>query len=163
MDSVRRRLDPRRSSLSVASAFLCGSGLHVADQAANFRAGPIPILVTAPLVATLTYVHLRPETGPKRAAVLLGWGFVGSGAAVVGYALYALSTRLPRPMTDAEMMAYDFGLFLWFVASLTAAYAVAARASDRSLRAWVAVLSGPFLQLAWILVTALSIAAGLYG
>lgn len=160
--SLVRRFDPRHSSLPVIVGFLCGLGFHVLEQVLYVRAGPVPILATAPLIAVLAYVHRRPNTGIRRGIVLLGWGFVGSGVALLGVIFYALSFELPRSMTEPEMIVYDLGLFLWFVGSLTAAYAVAARVNDRTRHLATVVLLGPVLQLGWILLVTLFVYSGLY-
>lgn len=155
MGTIRQRLDPRYSPSSALLSFSGGLGIHVLDQALHFRAGPVPILVTAPLVAVLTYLHLRPETGKRRMAIFVGWGFVGTGLALLGFVLHALSFELPRAMTEPELIVYDLGLFLWFVLSLTVAYSLAARANGRDRREVAAILSGPVLQLGGILLLSL--------
>lgn len=88
--------------------------------------------MTAPLIAVFTYVHLRPNIGVRRVIALIRWGFVGSGVALLGVVFRALIFELLRAMTESEMIVYDLGLFLWFVFSLTAAYAVAARMNGRT-------------------------------
>lgn len=160
MSIVRDRLNPRYSMFPAMLA-ISGGLLHGIDQLLYFRAGPIPILVTAPVVAVLTYLRMRPETGYRRLRGLLVWGLLGSGFAVLGVYLLASSHQLPRPMTEPEMVLYDFGLFLWFVLALTGAYGVAAR-TDRTLPATAAILAGPALQLAWTLFGLLIVESGLY-
>jgi hypothetical protein len=162
MSSLSRRFDPRRSSLPAAVGFLFGLGGHVLDQALYVRAGPVPILVTAPLVAVLTYVHLLPKTGLRRIGLLLVWGFVGSGIALLGVVFHALTSELPRAMTEMEMILYDLGLFLWFVLTLTASHALAARVNERPRYAAAALLAGPLLQVGWVLIVIALIESGAY-
>jgi len=57
---------------------------------------------------------------------------------------------------------YDLALFLWFVASLTAMYGVAARADGRPARATAAVFLAPVVQVAWVGFVRLVVATGLY-
>jgi len=156
-----RRPDPRHAPRPVVLAAAAGLVLHGIDQALGFRAGPVPVLVTAPAVAALAYRRVRPETTGRRLGLLLGWGIVGSGLAILGVFVLGTSYRLPRPMTDAELVAYDLGLFVWFVLSLTAAYALAARTPDRTRRA-LAVAAGPVAQVAWLPLVALAFEVGRY-
>lgn len=137
--------------------------VHIVDQALHFRAGPIPILVTAPTVAVFAYGYARPDTIVRRLLALAGWCVVGSGLALLGMYLHAVSYRLPRPMTEPEMALYDLGLFCWFVASLTGIYVLAARRGDQNRRALVAIASAPLLQLAWILAVVVLVEGGRYG
>jgi riboflavin transporter FmnP len=133
---------------------------HAIEQAVNVRAGPVSVLLTAPVVATLVYLRYRDAT--RRALLaLLAWGVLGTGAAVVVVAIWSIGYYLPRPLTDLEMLGYDFGLFLWFVLTLGAAYAIAARTGGR--RAVVALLAGPVAQGAFALLVTLLVEAGLYG
>lgn len=150
--SDRSRLDPRVSSLPVLVAFLVGVFVHAVDQLLHFRAGPGPVLLTAPVVSVLAYVRLRPETDSRWLLVLLCWGALGSGLAILGVYLVATAYRLPRPMTDPEMVLYDLGLFLWFVLALAGASAFAARDAGGRSRGLAALSSGPVLQFGWILV-----------
>lgn len=145
----RGRLDSR---LPVALAFVGGLVVHVVDQLLQFRSGPIPVLLVAPVVAVLAYRHVRPETPPRRFVLLLCWGVVGSGLAVLGVFVVATSYRLPRPLTGPETVLYDLGLFLWFVLSLTGTYAAVARRVDRHRYALAGVLAGPLVQFSWILL-----------
>lgn len=138
---------------------LVGLLLHAMDQAISFRAGPVPILVTAPIVATLIYLFVR-KTSAWRTLGLLAWGVVGSGLGVLGVYLVAGSYRLPRALTNWEMMVYDFGMFLWFVLALAAVYGVAASLSRR--KAVVVLLSGPVVQATFALVLILLVEVGLY-
>jgi len=69
---------------------------------------------------------------------------------------------LPRAMTGTEMVVYDLGLFLWFVASLTAMYEVAAHADGRPARATGVVFLAPVVQVAWVGVVRLVVETGLY-
>lgn len=156
------RFDPRESRLLVVLAFLGGTLVHGVDQLLHFRAGPIPVLVTAPTVAVLTYLYMRSETRLGRLVALLGGGFVGTGLAVLGVYVVASSYRLPRPMTDPELVLYDFGLFLWFVLSLAGVYAVVARRTDQVRYGLTAVLFGPLLQFTWILLFVVLVEAGRY-
>lgn len=141
-------------------AFLVGLGLHAVDQAVAFRAGPVPALVTAPVVATLVYRSTARVT-TRRLAGLVTWGLVGSGAAVVAVYLTGVSYVLPRPLTGLEQVLYDAGLFLWFVLALTAAYAVAARTGGR--RAVLAVACGPLVQAAFALLPVVLVAVARAG
>lgn len=161
MHPVFQYLDPRQSVFPVPLAFIIGLALHFVDQALNFRAGPVPIAIAAPLVAVFTYIYLQPNTWPRRFAVVSVWAVFGTGIALVGHALHSLSYRLPRPLTEPEMLLFDLGTFLWFVFALTIAYAVAARTNDET-RAWIAIAAGPLLQLLWTLSFRLLVAAGLY-
>lgn len=157
----KNRLDPRRSLIPVIVAVLLGLGLHAVDQTLYFRAGPVPILLTAPVVATLGYLYREPATGMVRLIALLAWGGIGSGLGVLGVYLVAVSYELPRPLTSSEMLLFDLGMFLWFVLALTAAYAVAARADG--MRAYVALLLGPLLQAAYGLLLVVLVTIGVYG
>lgn len=156
----RDRLSPKRSILPVVLAFLGGLLVHVVDQGLNFRAGPVPVLVTAPVVAVLGYVRVRPDVTTRRLAVLTGWGFVGSGVALLGVYVFATSYQLPRPMTDPELVLYDLGLFCWFVLALTGAYVLAARTIDRY--AWAAISAGPLAQFSWMPAVVFAIEVGQY-
>lgn len=151
----------RREALLPVLTFFVGLSLHGIDQTLHFRAGPIPALVTAPLVAGLTYRYLQPDTTNRRLVVVLGWGIIGSVLSLLGVYLHATSYQLPRAMTEPEMVLYDLGLFLWFVVSLSSAYALGARFAGQ--RRFVAILSGPLLQAAWVLVIVFVVEVGLYG
>lgn len=151
----------RREALLPVLTFLVGLSLHGIDQTLHFRAGPIPALVTAPLVAGLTYRYFQPDTTIRRLVVVVGWGAVGSGLSLLGVYLHATSYQLPRAMTELEMVLYDLGLFLWFVLALTSAYALGARVAGRYRL--VALLSGPLLQAAWVLVIVFVVEVGLFG
>lgn len=161
MASVRRRLDPRYSPAPVPGASLFGLVLHALFQATAFRDGPVPITVTAPLVAVLAYARLRPEAGVRLLAGLAAWAIVGTGLALMGYILHAVSYRLPRSMSGSEMVLYDVGTFLWFVVALTAAYAVTARTYD-GWRVAVAAGAGPLVQAAWLLLVIVLVETGAY-
>jgi hypothetical protein len=144
VSSIRERLHPRRSLAPLGVAFLLGLAVHAVDQLQHVRAGPVPILLTAPVVATLGYLHSRPDTGWKRLVVLLAWGFVGSGLAILGTYTTTGSYQLPRLLTDSELVLVDLGLFLWFVLVLTAGYVLGARTDSR----WsiAALLAAPAVQ-----------------
>ena len=154
----------RQSRLSlVPGTVALGLGLvaHLIEQFLFVRAGPVPILLTAPAVATLLYLHVRAATY-QRIAALAVWGFVSSGTAMVGVYLGVVNYYLPRSLTSAEMVVYDLGLFLWFVASLSAMYGIAARAEGRPSRAKAVILSAPLVQVAWVLVVRIVVETGLY-
>lgn len=153
------RVRPRESLVPVVIAFLLGLVIHAVDQALFVRAGPFPILLTAPIVATLTYLRVRNATR-RRVFALLAWGFVGSGAAVLGVYLAVVGYELPRALTGLEMVLYDLGMFLWFVLTLAAAYALSAHRRGRS--AVVALLLGPVVQAAFALLMVLLVESGLY-
>lgn len=123
-------------------AFLLGLGIHLIDQALFVRAGPIPILLTAPVVATLVYLRFRDATR-RRILALLAWGAVGSGIGVLGLSLSVVNYQLPRAMTDLEMILYDLGMFLWFVLALAAVYAIAAGAAIESPSAYYCSARSP--------------------
>lgn len=158
--SLANRVDPRVSRLPVLFVFLAGLLAHGVDQMLHFRAGPVPLVVVSPAVSVLAYLHVRPETRPRWLVVLLCWGAVGSGVAVIGVYLVATSYRLPRPMSEPELVLFDLGLFLWFVLSLAGVYALAARSGGRVRRGLDPVLFGPVLQFAWILVVIGAFEAG---
>lgn len=129
MSSLTRlphHLDPRESSLPILIVFVGGVLPHAVDQFLHARAGPIPILVTAPTVASMAYLYSRPTTSLGRVGLLLLWGLLGTGLAILVVALHAISYQLPRAMTEPEMVLYDLGMFLWFVFSLIGAYRAAA-------------------------------------
>lgn len=75
---MKRRLYPGTGLLPAVAVVLGGLLLHAVDQMLSFRAGPVPILVTAPVVATLVYLSVR-RTPARRAFGHLAWG-VGSPA-----------------------------------------------------------------------------------
>lgn len=140
---MKRRLYPGTGLLPAVAVVLGGLLLHAVDQMPSFRAGPVPILVTAPIVATLVYLSVR-RTPARRAFGLLTWGVVGSGLGVLGYYLVGVSYQLPRALTDWGLIVADHGMFLRFVHALAAVYGVAAR-----LPRWTAVaalLSAPVVQ-----------------
>lgn len=143
---LRRDLHPRESLFPALAALIAGIILHAIDQALAFRAGPIPILLTAPIVGTLVYLHFRDVT-MRWIIGLAVWGFVGSGIAVIGVYLRVVNVILPRSLTESEMVLYDFGMFLWFVCALAAVYALAAHSPRR--RAVGLVLISPIAQAAF--------------
>lgn len=145
--------------MPAAVALLLGIALHAVDQALFVRAGPVPILLTAPVVATLLYRRTR-GVGRRAALALLAWGLVGSGAAVLAVYAGVVGFELPRALTEFERVLYDLGMFLWFVLALAGAYAVAARTRGRASVA--ALLLGPVAQAAYALLLRLLVAAGLY-
>lgn len=63
---------------------------------------------------------------------------------------HALTYQLPRPLTGSEMPLYDLVLFLWFVGTPAAAYAIAARRLPSSRSTFTAIACGPLLQLTWV-------------
>jgi cytochrome c biogenesis protein CcdA len=65
-------------------------------------------------------------------------------------------------MTETEMILYDLGLFLWFVLTLTASHALAARVNERPRYAAAALLAGPLLQVGWVLIVIALIESGAY-
>lgn len=143
-----RRFDPRASLTPAAVALLVGLVAHAVDQALFVRAGPVPALVTAPVVATLLYLHLRDATR-WQTLLLLAWGAVGSGLGILGVYLVAVGYELPRVLTPVEMVLWDFGLFLWFVLVLGVTYVVTARR-----RGWTTVatlLLAPVVQATYAL------------
>ena len=150
---------PRTLRLLAAAALLVGGLLHTLDQALYARAGPLPLLLTAPVVATLSYLSAREATR-RRVFLLVAWGFVGSGVAVLLVYLAVAGHVLPRAMTESEMALYDAGMFLWFVLALAAAYVVAARRRPRETT--VAVLLAPVAQSAYGLLLRALVALGLY-
>ncbi|SDM60460.1 hypothetical protein SAMN04487949_2229 [Halogranum gelatinilyticum] len=154
-----RRFRPQISLASVVVAFLLGTLAHAVDQMLFVRAGPIPLLLTAPVVATLLYVRLRATTR-QQVLALLGWGVVGSGLAVLGVYLRVVGYYLPRPLTPTEMVLYDFGMFLWFVLGLSAVYVLAARRTGRT--AIATLLLGPVVQALFGFVTVFLVETGLY-
>ncbi|MDS0297378.1 hypothetical protein NDI76_01310 [Halogeometricum sp. S1BR25-6] len=157
--TLGRHAHPRTSLLPAAAALLVGLLLHAIDQSIAFRAGPGPILVTAPVVATLCYLRVR-EASSKRILGLLGWGVAGSGLGVLGVYVVAVSYLLPRELTGQEMVLYDLGMFLWFVVALAAAYVVAGSVS-RPLAA-AALLGAPVAQASVTLVLVLLVELGLF-
>lgn len=156
---LRHRTQTPLSLRPVGVAFLLGAVLHALDQAVAFRAGPVPILVTAPIVAVFTYLHFR-EASYQRLAALLAWGVVASGVAVVGLYLLTANYALPRPLTGAEMVAYDLGMFLWVVLALGGTYAAAARRHGRA--AVLALLLSPVVQTAFAAVMVVLVESGIY-
>lgn len=162
MTRTWHRFDPRHSALPVLLVFLGGILMHSVDQVLNFRAGPLPILVTAPSVAALAYLYYRPDVTARHFGVLIGWGVVGTGLAILGVYLHATSYQLPRAMTEPEMVLYDLGMFLWFVLALTGAYASGARIIEQDRYRLAAILTGPILQLGWGLVVVLLVEIGVY-
>lgn len=152
-------MHPRVSVLPAVLALLVGTGVHAVDQLLFRRAGPIPILLTAPVVATLVYLYVRDATH-QRLLALVAWGVVGSGVAVLGVYVSVVNFYLPRALTELEMVVYDLGMFLWFVLVLAGVYALAAR--SRRPRGVYVVLFGPLVQAAFGLLTRVLVAAGLY-
>lgn len=160
MDATsHRRSNPRRSLIPAILAFLLGLSIHLIDQALFHRAGPIPILLTAPVVATLVYLRFRDATR-RRILALLVWGAVGSGIGVLGVYVSIVNYQLPRAMTDLEMSLYDLGMFLWFVLALAALYAIAAKRRDRMEIGLLLV--APIVQAAFSVVMRLLVVLGLY-
>lgn len=151
MTRLPLRIDPRESTLPIFLVFFGGVLMHAVDQVLHFRAGPIPILITAPTFASLAYILSRPNTSIRHFGLLLLWGFVGTGLAVLAVALHAISYQLPRAMTEPEMVLYDLGMFLWFAFTLAGAYRIAARITERN-RHVLAVALGPILQAGWVIV-----------
>jgi hypothetical protein len=149
----------RESKLPVVLVLAVGLLLHAIDQAAFARAGPVPILLTAPAVATLVYLRVRSATR-RRTVGLVGWGAVATGLGVLGAYLVAVRYQLPRALTGLEMVLYDLGMFLWFVVVLAVVYAVAARNPGRP--AVLALLSAPALQAAFGFVLVLLAEMGVY-
>ncbi len=149
----------RESKLPTVLVLVVGLLLHAVDQAAFVRAGPVPILLTAPAVATLVYLRVRSATR-RRAFGLVGWGAVATGLGVLGVYVVAVSYQLPRALTGLEMVLYDLGMFLWFVVVLAAVYAVAA--SNPGRPAVFALLSAPLYQAAFGVVLVLLVEAGVY-
>lgn len=154
------RTQPRLSLRPAVVALLVGAVLHMLEQAIATRAGPVPILVTAPVVAVFVYLRCH-EASYQRLATLLGWGIVGSGVAVIGHYLLTVNYFLPRPLTGAEMVVYDFGMFLWYVLALAGMYTVAARSRGRT--AVLVLLLAPVVQTAFALVMVILVELGLYG
>jgi len=70
---MARKLGQRISLAPATVAVTLGLVAHVIDQFLYPRAGPVPMLVTAPAVATLLYLHLQPTTYRRIAALAL-WG-----------------------------------------------------------------------------------------
>lgn len=66
-------------------------------------------------------------------------------------------------MTEPEMVHYDLGMFLWFVTSLSGAYALGARITERYRYALGVPLAGPILQAGWGLVVVVVVELGGYG
>ncbi|EMA29716.1 hypothetical protein [Haloarcula japonica] len=161
MSERRQRTQARLSLVPAAVALSLGLVGQMVDQFLFVRAGPVPILVTAPVTATLLYLHAKPASY-QRVAALAVWGFIGSGAAILGVYLGTVNYYLPRSLTATEMVGYDLGLFLWFVAALTAMYGLAARTADRPFRATALLLSAPLVQVAWVGLTRLVVETGLY-
>lgn len=159
MATEPRRVRLRESLVPAAVALLVGTVVHAVDQTLFTRAGPIPLLLTAPVVATLVYLRFADATR-RQLLALLAWGLFGTGAAVILVYLQVVGTELPRAMTGLEMVLYDLGLFLWFVVALAAAYAAAATSRGRT--AVVALLLGPVIQAAFLLLMVLLVEAGLY-
>ncbi|MFC7078675.1 hypothetical protein [Haloarcula halophila] len=152
--------DLRRSNVPVAVAFLLGLVAHAVDQLLFLRAGPIPILVAGPVVATLLFARVRPRTPPLQTVGLLLWGAAGSGIAVLLVYVQAVSMELPRPLSGTEMVLFDVGMFCWFVGVLAAGYAHAAgQRPDRAV-ALLAVL--PILQAAYVLGLGVLVVLGVY-
>lgn len=160
MAGFEQYIDPRNTFTPALVAFLLGLLLHAIDQTIAFRAGPIPILLTAPTVGILVYLRLRPATGIRRAAALLVWGIVGSGLGVLGVYLLTANYQLPRSPTGPEMVGVDLVMFLWFVAALTAVYASATR--FEGFRETPALLAAPLLQAAFVPVFVTFVELGLY-
>jgi uncharacterized membrane protein YidH (DUF202 family) len=152
--------DLRRSNAPVAVAFALGLLAHAVDQVLFLRAGPIPILVAGPVVATLAAIRVRQETSLLRALGLLLWGVVGSGGAVLLVYLQAVSMELPRPLSGTEMVLFDLGMFLWFVGVLAAGYAHAAHQQSRPAVGIMALL--PVVQAAYGLALGLLVGLGVY-
>lgn len=160
MATASRHVRPRESLTPAAVAVLLGTLLHAVDQTLYTRAGPVPILLTTPVVATLVYLHYADATR-RQTIALLAWGALGSAAAVLLVYLQVVGRELPRAMTGTEMVLYDLGMFLWFVFALAGAYAMAARNEDRT--ALVALAVAPLVQAAFPLLMDLLVATGIYG
>lgn len=154
-----QRFDPRVSLTPAAIAFLVGLVGHAVDQALFVRAGPVPAVLTAAVVATLLYLHRRDAT-LWQALALLAWGVVASGLGILGLYLLTVSSELPRALTETEMILYDLGLFLWFVLVLGGAYWSAAGRGRRT--AAVALLLAPVAQAAYALLLVVLVVTGLY-
>lgn len=137
-------------------AFLVGLTLHGIDQSLHARAGPVPILVAAPTVATLAYLASRPDASGRRITGLLGWGGVGSGLAILVFFVIVVQYQLPRSLTGPEMVVLDVAMFLWFVGALTAAYVVAANVESTTdigaRRSIAAIAAAPVLQAMFVLL-----------
>jgi hypothetical protein len=157
VSSIRHNINPRQSLVPTGVVFLLGLGVHAIEQALFVRAGPIPIVVTAPLVATLLYLWLRDATR-ARTLVLLAWGAVSSVIAILAVYLLTVSYELPRALTEVEMVLYDLAMFLWFVLALAAVYAFVAR---RDGPHFLVALS-PVLQAAFSLSLRVLVALGIY-
>ncbi|WP_255194879.1 hypothetical protein [Halorarius litoreus] len=154
-----RQFDPRTSLTPAVLAFLVGLAGHAVDQSLFVRAGPMPAVLTAAVVATVCYLHRR-DTPRLQALALLVWGVVASGAGVLGVYLLTVGDQLPRALTETEIVLYDFGLFLWFVLTLAVAYWVAAGRERRT--AAVALLLAPVLQAVYGLLLVALVAIGLF-
>lgn len=163
MRRVWPQVDPRHSVIPAILVFIAGLFMHSVDQALHVRAGPIPILVTAPTVATLVYLYGRPRTTGTQFGILLVWGAGGTGLAILGMYLHATTYELPRAMTGPEMLLYDLGPFLWFVVALTGAYAFSSRPLERDRYRVAAIIAGPILQLGWAVVVVGLVEVGGYG
>lgn len=142
-----------------AVVFLLGLLADALDQALFVRAGPLPLLVTAPLVGTLVYVRFRPAS-THRLLGLLAWGFAGSGVAGLVVSLRVLGYVRPRQMTGVEMVLYDLAMFLWFVLGLALAYWLAARREGRGGVVYVGL--APVVQASFALVLMVLVETGLY-
>lgn len=154
------RYNPRRTITPAVGAFFVGLLFHAIDQAIAFRAGPIPILLTAPTVGVLVYLRLRSATEPRRAALLFTWGFVGSGLGVLAVYLLTVNYQLPRALTGPEMVALDFMMFLWFVFAVAFVYASATRLEGP--RETLVVLTVPLVQAAFVSVLVVLVELGVY-
>lgn len=130
MVSLGDRTHVRPSITPAAVAFVGGLLLHAIEQAMFLRAGPLPVFLTAPVVATLAYLHIRATTY-RRVAALTVWGALSTGCGVALLSLATVNDTLPRVTTEWEMVAYDLGLFCWFVLSLAGVYVLAARMRRR--------------------------------
>lgn len=158
MVSLDDRPHVRPSLTPAAVAFVGGLLLHAVEQALFLRAGPLPALVTAPVVATLAYLRFQPTTY-RGVVALTVWGVLSSAGGVALLYLATVNYTLPRVMTEWEMVAYDLGLFCWFVLSLAGVYVLAARMNRRERL----VLSlAPVVQGAFAVTMRLLVATGIY-
>lgn len=154
-------LDPRRQYAPALLVFVVGFALHAIDQVANPRAGPVPVLVTAPLVACLAYVAASAQVDRRRFGFLVLWSFVGTGLALLAVVAVATTEYLPRALADPEQVLWDTALFVWFVVALALPYAVAARWDGR--KASALIVAGPVLQALYAGLLALLVRYGVYG
>lgn len=152
-------LSLRRRSTPVFLVFAVGFGLFAIDQVANPRAGPVPVLVTAPLIASLAYVRNSDGVDRRQFGFLVLWSFLGTALALLFVVAYVQSGRLPEPATDVDRVVWDTGLFLWFVLALSAAYGLSARWDGK--RAGATAVVGPLLQAAYVVILTVLVDAGL--